>query len=117
MNNTSPPHVPEHQTREMKELELPLNLKELNIAGPEDSSSQREIVLVDDKPQAEMTGEPGQQNKDQDEGEGEDVNQDEGSGRGCEAALYGPTSSSCHVSPLKPKPCPPTIVDKDLFEC
>ena len=114
MSQASPP-VSGPRTREMKR-ELPLNLMELNITRTEeceDSSSQREIVLVDNKPQAEMTGERREQNKDQEDG---DVNQDEGSWRGREGAPHRqrPTSASCHASPLKPGPS--FIVDKELFE-
>ena len=114
MSQASPP-VSGPRTREMNR-ELPLNLMELNITRTEeceDSSSQREIVLVDNKPQAEMTGETLQQNKDQEDG---DVNQDGGSGRGCEGdggRENRITSASCHASPLKLTPF--MAVDKELL--
>ena len=108
MINTSTP-VPSPQTREMNPT-LPLNLMELNIARSEDSS-EREIVLVRNKTQAEMTGKTRQQNRDQDG----DVNQDEGRGRGCDAGPHRITSLSCHVSNLKPASSS-IIFDKELFE-
>ena len=108
MINTSTP-VPSPQTREMNPT-LPLNLMELNIARSEDSS-EREIVLVRNKTQAEMTGKTRQQNRDQDG----DVNQDEGRGRGCDAGPHRITSLSCHASNLKPASSS-IIFDKELFE-
>ena len=109
MSNTSPP-VLSPQTREMKPG-LPLNLMELNLARTEESASEREIVLVHNKTKAEMTGgETREQNKDLDG----DVNQDEGSGWGCDTGT-GPqriTSASSHALNLKHS----KIFFKELFE-